>query len=365
MYILLIAVRIPPDIHLRLRHKATDTDSQREEDLDTASLELSGATYEEPKSKTPVDGDSDGILEEEPGKLYRLWKFVCKALIEFVDYVIVWLEKSSALYVEIVEELKNQEEQAEQEEEQEETAAVTEGKKHATYGSIQEVQVEVHTEDKESVDSYKMATSDDHRIAEDMQPPSPPRPTSITPEHPSETMPLTRKTVHFDEGRDTVRSSAPAEDDGHIAEFEEDFEKVALKYRQRPMRFLRALRNATLAHAEYIVYFLVILNVMLNGSVLSLGYACLLFGWGLLSIPWPSKTFWLTMIFYSMVVLVIKYAFQFHDINYGPKFDPESGLYLPHVLGIEYYDNFFSNAAWDMLLLISLLFNRGLLKVTE
>lgn len=91
-------------------------------------------------------------------------------------------------------------------------------------------------------------------------------------------------------------------------------------------------------------------------------YAFLLYTWGLLSIPWPTRKFWLTLIFYTMSVLLIKYAFQFHEIPYWKEhFDSNSGLYPPLVLGILHRKNFFTNAVWDILLLIALLLHRGLL----
>lgn len=148
------------------------------------------------------------------------------------------------------------------------------------------------------------------------------------------------------------------------AEYEAHLAERATVYTKRASRLFRALYYTFLSHSEYVAYFLIILNIILNGSILSLLFAVLLYGWGLLSTPWPSKRFWLTLIFYSMLMLVIKYAFQFKGIDYWKSnYVYGDGLYPPRVVGIEYQTNFLYTAMWDMLLLIALLIHRGLLKV--
>ena len=376
----MLVVIIPSDIHLRLHHRSAELDDKTDEDIDLANSSLSSST-EEPKSKAAAGGEEEhqGVVEQEAGKFEKIGAFIYKAVIEFMDVIVEKLEASSALYIEVVEELKQQEKEAVNEE-LEYSAYVKDEKAEgdcASYHSNQEIEVEVHIQEKENLDSYKVGTHGEHDVmAADIQTPQLLPSTSpqllastsaqllpsTSAEQPTETTPLTRKNVHFDEANDVIYGSS-TEQYEHIAQFEKDIGEVAVKYSQRGIRLLIALKNAALAHAEYIIYFLVILNVMLNGSLLSLGYACLLFGWGLFSIPWPSKTYWLVMIFYTMVVLIVKYGFQLHDINDHLNVDPGTGLFLPHVLGIEHFDNFFNNAVWDMLLLIALLFNRGLLKV--
>ena len=324
---------------------------------------LSSST-EEPKSKARAgdEEENQGMLKQEVGKFEKIRAFIYKTVTEFVDVIIEKLEASSALYIEVVEELKQQEEEAEKEKVEDSGYVrdeIAEGD-FALYHRNQEIEVEVHIEE-ENLGSNKVGTQSEHDVmTADIQ--TPQLLPSTSPEQLTETTPLTRKNVHFDEANDVIYGSS-TEQYEHIAQFEKDIGEVAIKYSQRGIRLLRALKNTALAHAEYIIYFLVILNVILNGSLLSLGYACLLFGWGLFSIPLPSKRYWLVMIFYTMVVLIVKYVFQLHDINDNLKGDPERGLFLPRILGIEHFKNFFNNAVWDMLLLIALLFNRGLLKV--
>lgn len=142
-----------------------------------------------------------------------------------------------------------------------------------------------------------------------------------------------------------------------------DVMRVWKRFVYRPLQLIVALYYAALANTEYISYFLIIINVIVNGSVLSLIYAGLMFLWGLLSIPWPTKRFWLTLMFYTMFVILVKYGFQFDAIN-TPNEDKNSGLYWPHVLGIEKRSDFLENIVWDILLLISLFLHRSLLIVS-
>ena len=168
-------------------------------------------------------------------------------------------------------------------------------------------------------------------------------------------------------GDDTNSITLPSDHD------EADYDQIVLyskervyqtltRISQRPKELLQSLYHAILANTDYISYLLIIINVMVNGSILSLLYAALMFLWGLLSIPWPTKRFWLTLIIYTMFVILVKYGFQFQQVDWSGS--PDAGLYWPHVLGIEKKHNFFENVVWDILLLIFLFVHRGLLHVS-
>ena len=171
------------------------------------------------------------------------------------------------------------------------------------------------------------------------------------------------------------------DDDDELPEIEDglcltfnDVLQVWMRLIRRPFQLAVALYYAALANTEYICYFLIIINVMVNGSVLSLIYAALMFLWGLLSIPWPTKRFWLTLMFYTMFVVLVKYGFQFQSVdgsgtsNNGTMLENDDdnygGLYWPQLLGIERISDFLGNVIWDILLLISLFFHRSLLIVS-
>ena len=153
----------------------------------------------------------------------------------------------------------------------------------------------------------------------------------------------------------------PEVEDGLIQTLD-DVARVWKRFIHRPLQFALALYYAALANTEYVCYILIIINVIVHGGILSLIYAALMFLWGLLSIPWPTKRFWLTLMFYTMFVILVKYGFQFESVDRSG--DVNDGLYWPRVLGIEKTSNFLNNSLWDILLLISLFFHRSLLIVS-
>jgi len=159
---------------------------------------------------------------------------------------------------------------------------------------------------------------------------------------------------------DSFIDYAPA---GPHYELLQDKEKIQEEIKKRLMELLKAVYYAMLANTHYICYLLIVLNVTVNGSILSLVYVALMFLWGLLSIPWPTKRFWLTLMFYNMSVILVKYGFQFQQVDWSGS--PESGLYWPRVLGVEKKDDFFKSAIWDIMLLVSLFFHRYYMEVGD
>ncbi|XP_031574449.1 piezo-type mechanosensitive ion channel component 2-like [Actinia tenebrosa] len=133
----------------------------------------------------------------------------------------------------------------------------------------------------------------------------------------------------------------------------------------RVARFTVAFVYALLAHTDIICYMLMILNHMVYACLLSMPLPFLVFMWGMLSIPRPTKRFWITVITYTQVVIVIKYLFKFPFIEFntcngkdgGDKDDP---LCYPRIIGIERVTH---TSAYDLLLLLALYFHRYSLKV--
>lgn len=85
----------------------------------------------------------------------------------------------------------------------------------------------------------------------------------------------------------------------HIPELEE-----AERFEQgqgRALRLLRAAYQCVAAHSELLCYFVIILNHMVTASAASLVLPVLVFLWAMLSIPRPSKRFWMTAIIFTEV----------------------------------------------------------------
>lgn len=55
------------------------------------------------------------------------------------------------------------------------------------------------------------------------------------------------------------------------------------------------------AHSELLCYFVIVLNHMVTASAASLVLPVLVFLWAMLSIPRPSKRFWMTAIVFTEV----------------------------------------------------------------
>lgn len=80
----------------------------------------------------------------------------------------------------------------------------------------------------------------------------------------------------------------------------EESEKV---YMGQP-RFLLlfyALYNMLVARSEMVCYFVIILGHMVSASMISLVLPILIFLWAMLSIPWPSRRFWMIAVIYKEV----------------------------------------------------------------
>lgn len=71
-----------------------------------------------------------------------------------------------------------------------------------------------------------------------------------------------------------------------------------------PVRLALSLWFFLLANSEICCYFMVFLNQIKSASVVSLPLPLMVFLWGTLTIPRPTKTFWVTMIAYVEVSLV-------------------------------------------------------------
>ena len=133
------------------------------------------------------------------------------------------------------------------------------------------------------------------------------------------------------------------------------------------MRFSVALYYALLANTDLLCYALMFVNHIYYASMLSIPLPFFVILWGMLSIPRPTKRFWITIITYVELVIVVKYVFQFQffrfnncsDSQYHPA-ESNNPLCPPRIIGIESHAN---STICDLLLLLGLFFHRFALKV--
>ncbi|RUS88527.1 hypothetical protein EGW08_003703 [Elysia chlorotica] len=142
----------------------------------------------------------------------------------------------------------------------------------------------------------------------------------------------------------------------------EDDEEMAAQYasnKDRLTRLVMAIGLLMASQSEMLCYLFMILDQMIYGSLLSLPLPLMVFLWGMLSVPRPSKTFWVTVITYIEAIVVCKYLFQFGFFPWNDNIIHNSPFYPPRIIGIEkksYYANM------DIALLLALFLHRSILR---
>ncbi|XP_069506230.1 piezo-type mechanosensitive ion channel component 2-like [Ambystoma mexicanum] len=131
----------------------------------------------------------------------------------------------------------------------------------------------------------------------------------------------------------------------------------------RPLKLGFALYNTMVSKSEMLSYFVIILNHMISASIISLILPILIFLWAMLSVPRPSKRFWMTAIIYTEITVVIKYSFQFGFFPWTSTvyrgLNAEKPFHLPNIIGIEKKDGY---VIFDLIQLLALFFHRSILK---
>ncbi|CAH1388772.1 unnamed protein product [Nezara viridula] len=144
----------------------------------------------------------------------------------------------------------------------------------------------------------------------------------------------------------------------------QDFEQVdELDKKAQPpvVRLLMAVWYVILSHSELVCYFIIFLHQIRSPTILSLPLPLMVFLWGTLTVPRPSKTFWVTIIAYTEIVVIVKCMFQFEMIPWNSKLIPDNTPFaLPRILGIERQPGTY--AYYDLLLLLVVFFHRLMLK---
>ncbi|XP_020029137.2 piezo-type mechanosensitive ion channel component 1 isoform X2 [Castor canadensis] len=128
----------------------------------------------------------------------------------------------------------------------------------------------------------------------------------------------------------------------------------------RALRLLQALYLCVAAHSELVCYFIIILNHMVTASAASLLLPVLVFLWAMLTIPRPSKRFWMTAIVFTEVMVVTKYLFQFGFFPWNShavlRRYENKPYFPPRILGLEKTDGYIR---YDLVQLMALFFHRS------
>uniref|UniRef100_W5K166 Piezo type mechanosensitive ion channel component 2 n=1 Tax=Astyanax mexicanus TaxID=7994 RepID=W5K166_ASTMX len=144
--------------------------------------------------------------------------------------------------------------------------------------------------------------------------------------------------------------------------YDEELEGSERFYKTQPLglQLCYALYNLLVAHSEMVSYLVIILNHMISASMVTLVLPILIFLWAMLSVPRPSKRFWMTAIVYTEVTIVIKYFFQFSFFPFNQNMiDRNKPYHPPNIIGVEKKDGY---VHYDLIQLLTLFFHRSILK---
>ncbi|KAJ2953804.1 hypothetical protein O0L34_g1430 [Tuta absoluta] len=174
------------------------------------------------------------------------------------------------------------------------------------------------------------------------------------------------------------RSPSPSDDDGdttseHESAFslqttgskdvsllEEHDDSMFKQDRSVFVHLIFAIWYAVLAHTDIVCYIMVFINQIQSATILSIPLPLMVFLWGTLTIPRPTKTFWVTLIAYTEVIVLIKSMFQFEILPWNQNAIPANMPFTaPRIIGIERKNNY---ALYDLLLLLIIFLHRFMLK---
>ncbi|XP_008589907.1 PREDICTED: piezo-type mechanosensitive ion channel component 2-like [Galeopterus variegatus] len=122
-----------------------------------------------------------------------------------------------------------------------------------------------------------------------------------------------------------------------------------------------AMYNTLVARSEMVCYFVIILNHMVSASMITLLLPVLIFLWAMLSVPRPSRRFWMMAIVYTEVTIVVKYFFQFGFFpwNKNVELNKDKPYHPPNIIGVEKKEGY---VLYDLIQLLALFFHRSILK---
>ncbi|XP_064455562.1 piezo-type mechanosensitive ion channel component-like isoform X2 [Ornithodoros turicata] len=126
--------------------------------------------------------------------------------------------------------------------------------------------------------------------------------------------------------------------------------------------FLTACYYTVVSNSDIVCYLAIVLNQIMSASLLSLPLPLMAFLWGTLSVPRPTKTFWITIVTYTEAVVVAKYFFQFDFFDWSDSSAMTRPFDAPKTIGIEKRKGYSDYALYDLMLLLVVFFHRFTLK---
>lgn len=81
----------------------------------------------------------------------------------------------------------------------------------------------------------------------------------------------------------------------------EQLQELNASNQSQLMRLVLALWFAIISHSDLVCYFMIFLHQIKSPTILSLPLPLMVFLWGTLTVPRPTKNFWVTLIAYTEV----------------------------------------------------------------
>ncbi|XP_019739327.1 piezo-type mechanosensitive ion channel component 2 [Hippocampus comes] len=144
--------------------------------------------------------------------------------------------------------------------------------------------------------------------------------------------------------------------------YDEELDQSEKFYQSQPLilQLCYALYNMLVAHSEMVCFLVIIINHMVSANFATLVLPVTIFLWAMLSVPRPSKRYWMTAIVYTEVTIVIKYFFQFGFFPFNQnKLQKDNPYHPPNIIGVEKKDGY---VHYDLVQLLALFFHRSILK---
>ncbi|XP_041959521.1 piezo-type mechanosensitive ion channel component 2 [Alosa sapidissima] len=145
--------------------------------------------------------------------------------------------------------------------------------------------------------------------------------------------------------------------------YDDELENSERFYKGQPqlLQLCYALYNMLVAHSEMVCYLVIILNHMISAYAATLVLPILIFLWAMLSVPRPSKRFWMTAIVYTEATIIIKYFFQFGFFPFNQQLAMHKNrpFHPPNIIGTEKKEGY---VHYDLVQLLALFFHRSILK---
>lgn len=107
-----------------------------------------------------------------------------------------------------------------------------------------------------------------------------------------------------------LSSDEDPDDESRASALREQLEKGLADFTSHFRKLVRAIYHAAVARTDLLCYFVMIINFTVTGSALSLPLPLFVFFWGLLSVPRPSKMFWIVVELYVIIIIVTRYVCQ-------------------------------------------------------